>query len=76
MEPAFLTADEIAKRLGIETYTFRSLVAKGDLPQGVEITGKKLKMWPAEDVNGIQWMIKNRTRMRKSTADEEEAEAE
>ncbi len=72
----FLSAKEIAAKLGLEASTFSAMVTKGYLPQGIEITGKKLKMWPAEDVAGIAWMLKNRSRMRKSTADEEEMDAE
>jgi len=74
--PQFLTAKEVAVKLGLEPSTFASMVSKGDLPHGVEITGKKLKMWPSEDVAGIAWLLKCRSRMRKSTVDEAESEVE
>lgn len=72
----FLSAKEIAARLGVEASTFMAMVAKGDLPQGIEITGKRMKMWPADDVAGIVWFIRNRSRMRKSTPDEEGKDSE
>lgn len=76
MEPQFFTAKEIAARLGMEASTFTKMVAKGDLPQGIEITGKKLKMWPYEDVPGIAWLLKIRGRMRKSSPEETDDDAE
>ncbi len=76
MDAAYLASKEIAARLGLEASTFSAMVAKGDLPQGIEITGKKLKMWPADDVIGIAWLLRNKSRMRKSTPDEEEKDAE
>ena len=75
-EPEYLSAKEIAGRLGLEHSTFLAMVAKSELPQGIEMTGKKLKMWPTEDVSGMAWMLKVKIRMRKSTPDEEEKDAE
>ncbi len=72
----FLSAKEMATILGLEANLFKRMVAQGDIPQGIAITGKKLKMWPAEDVAGIAWLLKNRIRMRKSTPDEEENDSE
>lgn len=75
IDPAFLTAKELAIRLGIELNTFRRMVAAGELPNGVAITGKKLKMWPLADVEGMKWIINARSRMKKQTPDEEEKDA-
>ncbi len=73
--PAFLTAKEVAALLGLEPYTFKAMVAKGDLPQPHTITGKRLKMWALSDIDGMVWLIQQRNRMRKSTPDEiDEAE--
>jgi hypothetical protein len=38
--PEFLTAKELASRLGLEVATFNRMVAIGDLPHGIDITGK------------------------------------
>ena len=76
-EKEFMRAEEIAARLGLETSTFLSMVAKGSLPQGMLVTGGKLKRWRKEDVAGIKYLLDciGFARFRKSTPDEEDRDA-
>jgi predicted DNA-binding transcriptional regulator AlpA len=69
----FLSAKECASALGLEVKTFRAMVAIGDLPQPVPITGKRLKMWPAAEIEHMAWMISVCERFRRSTDDEKDA---
>lgn len=76
-EREFLRDDEVAARVGLERATFRKMVAKGQLPQGLLITGGKLKRWRKEDVVAIKYILEfiGTNRLRKSTADEEESDS-
>lgn len=69
----YLSSEEIAMRLGLEESTFLKMVHAGKLPQGMLVTGGKLKKWKRADVAGIAYMLEvMATRMRKSTDDEQE----
>lgn len=75
-EKEFLTAQEMAARLGLQVTTFKRLVATGVLPHAMAITGGKLKLYKRSEVPGMLWLLdlKAMDRLRKSTKDEEEAD--
>ncbi len=64
-----MSANDIAKALGITVDLFRDLVAKSILPQSLPIS-TRIKLWSSEDVIGCLWVLKNIHRFKKMTADE------
>jgi excisionase family DNA binding protein len=77
-EKEFLTANEMADKLGLQVTTFKRLVATGVLPHAMPITGGKLKLYKRSEIAGMLWLIDLRAmnRLRKSTPNEIEADAE
>ena len=73
--PRFHSSKEVALQLGLEESTFKKMVASGQLPQAIQM-GKRLKMWAEEDIGVMAWLLTNAQRLRKSTPDEEEADAD
>ncbi len=68
----FLDVEDMSKALGIPASTLAALVKKGVLPQPVEITSGKKRMWTLRDVEGMAYMLEviGAKRVRKSTPDE------
>ncbi len=73
-EKRFLSYAEMSQKLGIPESTLKAMVKKGVLPQPVEITSGKNRMFTFRDVDGIAYMLEviGANRVRKSTLDEED----
>lgn len=56
-EKKWITKDEASRMLGISTSTFDRYVAKGGLPKGKKVVGRKSLVWKREQVEQLKVLM-------------------